>query len=138
MYVDTHSAAHAAKTPRNNPAATPLATRDICRAFAHKVAAHPTLQHGAVRVGLWLAVVAERTGGFPVDVFYTHLIRGFERDGVTVPGISMRPITITKSFASLTEAGLLSVEDSPLAYKGQPMKRFTLLLGPGDIDVPAA
>ncbi len=101
----------------------------IASKYAEKVANMPRLQHGAVRVGLWLVAVAEKTGGFPVEIFYTNVISGYHKGGVDVPGIAIRPPTITKSIEALQEVGLLSIEESEHAsVNGHLSKFFTLHL----------
>ncbi len=102
--------------------------QSISHKYVQKVADMPELQHGAVRVGLWLAAVAERTGGFPVEIFYTYLINGYHRDGVDVPGIAFRPPTVKESLNSLKELGLLTMEDGPASTHGHISKRCTLNL----------
>ncbi len=102
--------------------------QSISHKYVQKVADMPELQHGAVRVGLWLAAVADRTGGFPVEIFYTHLISGYHRDGIDVPGIAFRPPTVQKSLNSLQELGLLKIEDGPASIHGHIIKRCTLKL----------
>lgn len=102
--------------------------RSISHRYVQKVADMPELQHGAVRVGLWLAAVAERTGGFPVQVYKTQWISGFSRDGIVVPGIAFRPPTVHKSLIALQELGLLQVEDGPDGAHGHTTKHYTLLL----------
>jgi hypothetical protein len=99
----------------------------ITQAYAHKVAQMPKLQHAAVRVGLWIAVVAEKTGGFPVNVHHTNMMNGYNKDGVTVPGICFRPPTVRQSLAALQEAGILTVVDIESRY-AHPMKSCTLNL----------
>lgn len=99
---------------------------DLAHRYVQTVANMPKLQHGAVRIGLWLTAVAERTGGFPVEIFYTHLISGYHRDGIDVPGISFRPETITKSLKALQDEGLLTMTDGESVIHGKTSKLCTL------------
>jgi hypothetical protein len=105
-----------------------IAEQSISHKYVQKVADMPELQHGAVRVGLWLAAVAERTGGFPVEIFYTHLISGYHKDGIDVPGIAFRPPTVQKSLSALQELGLLTIEDGASTVHGHVSKLCTLNL----------
>ena len=63
-----------------------------------------------------------------MEIFYSHVISGYSHDGVEIPGIAIRPPTITKSFQSLKEAGLLTIEDSEFEHNGHFKKRCTLNL----------
>ena len=101
-------------------------TTDLAHRYVQKVANMPKLQHGAVRVGLWLTAVAERTGGFPVEIFYTHLISGYHRDGIDVPGVAFRPETIMKSLQALQDEGLLTMEEGTSTVHGKTFKLCTL------------
>lgn len=102
--------------------------QSISQKYVHKVVEMPQLQHGAVRLGLWLAAVAEKTGGFPVEIFYTHAISGYHKGGVDVPGIAFRPPTVIKSLQALQDEGLLSIEEGKVPHNGHVSKLCTLLL----------
>lgn len=97
--------------------------------FAQHVLDRPKLQHAAVRVGLWLAAVADRHGGFPVVMNYTNFLHGLDLDnGDSVPGVAIRNETIHKSLDSLIEEGLLKVEKMTPNDPQRAPKKFTLLL----------
>lgn len=102
----------------------------IAQAYVHRVADMPQLQHGAVRVGMWIAALAERQGGFPVHMFYSDIIHGYAAPGVSMPGVAFRPATVMKSIEALEECGLLSVvSDGVKARNAHPRKSFTLHVG---------
>ncbi len=101
--------------------------QSISQKYVQKVLDMPQLQHGAVRVGLWIAGAAERTGGFPVELYYSYLINGFNRNGVVIPGVAFRPPTVQKSLIALQELGLLTIEEGPMVG-GHAIKRCTLNL----------
>lgn len=127
----------------------------IAQAYVHRVADMPQLQHGAVRVGMWIAALAERQGGFPVHMYYSDIIHGYEApirddegfplrddDGnlrkVSMPGVAFRPATVMKSIEALEECGLLSVvSDGVRARNAHPRKSFTLHVGQGTAQAAA-
>jgi hypothetical protein len=99
---------------------------DLSRAFVQKVAEMPGLQHGSVRIALWLTAVAERTGGFPVEMYNSDIIRGYNRNGVKVEGMAIRMATVIDSIARLKAIGLLSVEEGSMMSYGHHSKKFTI------------
>ncbi len=102
--------------------------KSLSRQYIDRVLQMPELQHGAVRIGLWLVGAAEQKGGFPVEAHQTSFIFGLNRNGINVPGISIRPETIVKSLDALESAGLLTVEDGTEVKGGHTSKLYTLHL----------
>jgi len=103
--------------------------RSLSQAFVRKISNMPELQHGAVRIALWLVSAAEQKGGFPVEAFApSSFIAGLNDDGIRVPGIQFRPETVHKSLESLESCGLLTIETGLLVRGGRTAKLFTLHL----------
>lgn len=99
----------------------------VASAFAREVLRRPHLQHGAVRLGLWIAGVAELQGGFPVAAHVVDFIKGIHNDAVDVEGVSFRNETVTKSIESLQSEGLLSVTHDPRLGSGKRAPRLYTL-----------
>jgi hypothetical protein len=102
--------------------------KSLSRAFVDRVLQLPKLQHGAVRLGLWLVGAAEQKGGFPVEAHHTNFIFGLHRNGCDVQGIAIRPGTIVKSLDALEQAGLLTIEEGTTVSGGKTSKLYTLHL----------
>lgn len=102
-----------------------MSSKSISSAFAQAVLQRPKLSHGAVRVGLWLAAVADCQQVDTVEAVNNDLIQGIDTEAVTAPGISFRPETVRSAIESLQAAGLLQVVPCP----GERfLKRFTLMV----------
>lgn len=94
--------------------------------YAEVILDHPRLQHGAVRVGLWLVGVAQRLGGFPVEAHLANFIHGMPDIGVQ--GVQYRAETVIKGLESLEAEGLLTVEPGHTRKGGVDSKLYTLNL----------
>lgn len=102
--------------------------RSIAAAYVDEVVSRPKLQHAAVRVGLMLAAIAERTGSKTVALCKNNFITGLE-DGsgtVVVPGVQFRYETISASLASLESEGLLKIDEADFTIKGHRPSLYTL------------
>lgn len=97
----------------------------ISSAFAQEVIKRPQLQHAAVRLGLWIAAVAEQQGGFPVTCFLRNFKEGLHTDLIDADGVSFRDRTITASLESLEAEGLLQIGTLHVGGRHAP-KQFTL------------
>ena len=87
--------------------------QSIASAYAQAVLQHPELPHAAVRLGLWLAAVAEQQGGFPVTIAPSKILsKGIENRKVLAPPIQFRYETVIKSIDTLRDAGLLRAEQN--------------------------
>lgn len=64
----------------------------------------------AVRIAAWLIGVAQKQGGFPVQVSYRQIQAGFERDGVQVQGTGCHNATIRESLQWLSDNGLVTMQ----------------------------
>lgn len=108
-----------------------MSTTSIASAFAQAVLQRPEMQHGAVRLGLWIAAIAEQQGGFPVKMNMTTVREGIRTGIINAPGVSFRPETIKQSIASLEELGLLRVDTDPTASvtNHRAPKLYTLTVG---------
>lgn len=102
----------------------------IASAYAAAVLDKPELQNAAVRIGLWLASIAERQGGFPVEAHASGFRNGIKVNGEEIPGVKYRPETVNKSLDALEEAGLLSIEIGNTVSGGVTSRLYTLELEP--------
>lgn len=88
-------------------------THSIAGAYAQAVLKQPKLQHAAVRIGLWIASVADQQGGLPVSTYISALQEGLHTDTVDAPGIAFRTETVRDGIEALVDAGLLTVQPDP-------------------------
>jgi hypothetical protein len=107
-----------------------METGSIASAYAQEVIRRPDMQHAAVRIGLWLAGVAEQQGGFPVIANSVDFIRGIHTKHINAEGVCFRPETVSKSLEALQTEGLLEVSAHPYHGTGKRApKCYTLKLG---------
>ena len=79
---------------------------DIAAEFCKHVASSD-MDNATVRIGAWLIGVAEKVGGFPLNITPTDIRNGLEIDGVRIAGTGSRRETVMQSIAKLEEAGFL-------------------------------
>ncbi len=82
----------------------------VSAVFAQQVLRFPELQHGAVRVGLWMAAIADLRQSTEIDFFISHIMSGYDDGAIAVRGIAIQPITARKSIESLVKYGLITVD----------------------------
>lgn len=68
------------------------------------------LPNTALRIAAWIAGVAIKTKGFPVDVTLRDIQIGFDRDGVLVAGTGCHHSTIGTTLDLLEAEGIIKVD----------------------------
>jgi hypothetical protein len=101
-------------------------TETLASSFCRLVAENSKLNSAHARFGMWLIGVAEKLGGWPVEVSYSEVRAGFTRDGIEIEGTGSR-IETTKAAAEALEAlGVLQVEEGKYAGFGYHATKYTI------------
>lgn len=102
-------------------------TDAVAGSFCKLIAGDSSITNAHARMGAWLIGAASMTGGFPLELTYFEIQKGFERDGVKVEGTGSRYETIRAAIDALVEAGVLTVEEGKHVAFGYNSKIFTML-----------
>lgn len=101
-------------------------TETLASSFCSFVADHPKLSNAHARFGMWLIGVAEKLGGFPVEVSYSEVRGGFMRGDIKIEGTGSRIETTKAATEALVEAGILEVEEGSYAGFGYQKIKYTM------------
>lgn len=100
--------------------------RNVALSFCRAVAENPSINNSDARIGAWIIGAAERTGGFPMELTYRDICKGFTRNDVTVEGLGSRYETIRAALDSLEGLGLLTLEEGKDVGFGYTSKLYTM------------
>lgn len=100
----------------------------IAERFCEMVANDPSMPHAAARLGAWLIGSAQQTGGFPLELTVHQITKGFERGGVTIPGMGGRYETIRDSVKALEERHCLETSEGKGVGFGYSAKVYNITI----------
>lgn len=98
----------------------------VALSFCRLIAERPKLNNSDARIGAWIIGAAEMTGGFPIELTYRDIAKGFERNGVVVKGLGSRYETIRAAVETLEGVGALSTEEGKKVGFGYTSKIYTM------------
>lgn len=102
--------------------------KSIADKFCEMVSNDPSIPHAAARLGAWLVGAAGQTGGFPIELSVHQITKGFEREGVIIPGMGGRYETIRDSVNWLADKGHLAVSEGKGLGFGYNARVFSITL----------